>query len=223
MSKRLSRVERTLLKNGAYRQLLLLFRSMSDVSSLEKLQPELFPSEKLLWHGRPVQGFLPLRQSDFWGFFFGTLLLGAVLFLILQIFDLIPIPGWWQKGISTQEAKIACVIWSVILLPVALYWLGGSQWLDARARRHLFYGVTNERILVLRDQQRNSQALTSLRIQDVPHLSIQVDGDGTGYLIFALHPTKAPNQPLAYGVNFRLIPEVRKVYTLIRSIQREAA
>jgi hypothetical protein len=194
---------------------------MSDESSLEKLQPELFPGEKLMWHGRPVQGFLRIQQSDIWGLFFGALFLCVSVFLLLSAFNLIPVPDFWKEGGSAREARFACVIWSIILFPIALYWLGGSRWLDARARRHLFYGVTNERILVLRDQLRNSQVLTSLRIQDVPHLSIQVDANGTGHLIFAARAANAPNQPLAYGVNFRLIPDVRKVYTLIRSIQRE--
>ena len=194
----------------------------TDAVSFEKLQSELFPGEKLLWHGRPLQG-MHFERSDIGGYVIGILLLGTVVVLSLLIFEFLPVPDQWKEGASALEPKVACAFWSVALLPIALYCLGGGKWLDARFRSKLFYGVTNERILILREQRRNSQALTSLRLRDVPHLSLIVNQDGTGSLIFAPRPVSAPNQSAAYGINFRLIPEVRKVYTLIRSIQRDPA
>jgi len=195
---------------------------MPDTLALEKLQPELFPEEKLLWSGRPVQG-LRFRRSDFAGYAVATFLLAVILVLILITFDWVPTPESWKDGSTTLQAKISCVLWSIILLPVVIYWLGGGQWLDAYMRSCLFYGVTNERILILRDTRRNHQSLISLRIHDVPHLSLIIDQDGTGSLSFVPRAPNAQNHPPALAVCFRLISEVRKVYALIRSIQRESA
>jgi hypothetical protein len=194
---------------------------MSDTTALEKLQAELFPGEKLLWHGRPVQG-IRYQRSDMWAAIFGVPFLGFALFLTLLVFGIIPMPHDWLVNNNLWLTKCNCVFGTVTLLPVGLYLLGGGLWLDSRLRRQLFFGVTNERILILRESRHKSQSLTSLRLRDVPHLTLRVSQDGTGSLYFALRPTGAQGDGGLYGICFRLIPEVRKVYTLIRSIQRDS-
>jgi hypothetical protein len=193
---------------------------MSDIDAREKLQPELFPEEKLLWSGRPVQG-VRLERSDLGGILLGIIFIAIAVGLLLTIFDVIPIPTQLAGG--SQEFKTAFWVWIIGLLPIGLYLAVFGRYVDAFIRSRFFYGVTNERILSLHGKRSGTQALISLRIRDVPHLYFRVDPDGTGSLFFRGYAVNAQRAHPIYLLSFYLIPEVRTVYSLVRAVQRAQA
>ncbi len=193
---------------------------MSDQTAFEKLQSELFPKESLLWYGRPIQG-LRFVPSDLFGIGIGILLLTASVALLSFVFGIIPLP-FYLKDNTGSDPRPAMVIVGAGFLGLGLYLAGGSYYLSARLRRQLFYGVTNERLLFLQDRGRRGESLTSMRIGEVPHLSITADKDGTGSLIFFARSTSGPQYNSVRSLSFFMIPEVKKVYSLIRGAQGES-
>ena len=192
---------------------------MPDDRALEKLQPELFPDEKLLWHGRPIQG-IHFQRSDILGLVVGLPFLVVAIFLILQFLGCIPIPQAWLTDSTVFEAKFAIGVLMVLFLALSLFLLGGGQWLNARDRRRLIYGITTQRILILRKRLFGVESLTSLRIDEVSHMSLRVDANGNGFLNFSGLPIAGQAATSSFLTMFYLIPDVRNVYALIRSIQK---
>ena len=191
---------------------------MPDSLAAEKIQLELFPGEKLLWSDRPTQG-IRFRRSDAWALGIGILFLMLLVLLLLFTLGMIPIPSY-VEGNSQENPRVACGFWCILLLPLVAFLCGGGLYLNARLRRHLFYGITNERILIVRDLRGGRHSLISMRLQDVPHMSLTTESDETGSLFFAVGSSASSQSAGSYTSAIRFVPDVRKVYALIRSLQR---
>ena len=195
--------------------------STTDLA-LEYLQPELLPNEQLLWHGRPVQG-VRFHLSHLIGFLFGLVMLALAIYFAAQAFALIPLADDTRGMQDIIAARLGCGFMTLLFFLFALFCLGGHLWLNARLRRNLFYGATNERILLLREGWSGSRSFTSLRLRDVPHFSLTTHADGTGTLMFGARPVNAPQGQAGISPSFYLIPDARSVYNLIRTAQRGIA
>ena len=73
-------------------------------------------------------------------------------------------------------------LWGLPFLAVGLYLIVGRFFYDAWLRKHLLYGVTNKRVLILRNAF--SPKLTSRDIASLPMLELTEYRNGTGTIVF---------------------------------------
>jgi len=105
------------------------------LSSEQVLRPELARDERLLWSGVPKQGVF-LRRSD---------LLAVPLSLMLGGFAF-----FWERSVSTaKDAPIFMILWGVPFVLMGLYMIVGRFFADAYQRKRMFYGVTDQRVIIL--------------------------------------------------------------------------
>lgn len=103
----------------------------------------------------------------------------------------------------------------------------GRFFIDAKQRANTFYGITEDRIII--KSGIFSKSIKSLNIKTLSDLEVEEAGDGTGTISIG------PKHPLAmfYGgmswwpgmkwsPSLDYIPEVRKVYNQIISLQRKS-
>ncbi|WP_246780688.1 hypothetical protein [Rhizobium sp. BK008] len=103
--------------------------SDSDIRSF------LMPGEKLLWSGRPGQGFL-LTSRDFLLVPFSLLWGGFAIF-------------WEITAIST-ETPVFTKLWGIPFVLMGLYLMAGRFFVDAAARARTEYVLTNRRVIIRR-------------------------------------------------------------------------
>jgi len=121
-----------------------------------ELRPELGPGERLLWSGMPRQGVV-FRPID--------------LFLIPFILLWAGIPTFAALGLLKSDRGVG--IGDFFFLPFILigaYLLVGRFIVDAKQRARTFYGVTNQRVLIVRTWWR--RRTTSLKLGFLPDVSL---------------------------------------------------
>ena len=185
---------------------------MIAYQSINPFQPYLFTGERVLWTGRPKQGFALSARDTF-------LIPFSLFWCAFVIFWNV---GVWTFPVDGAQPPLFFKLFGVPFLLVGLYMVLGRFFHDAEIRKKLFYAVTDQRVLVLRKSK-----ITSLDIHRLPRLELSERGDGTGTLTF-----EAANfGPWAGGVNgfswwlpalsnatqFFRIDDPRKVYELIRN------
>jgi len=185
---------------------------MTSFDMLNRLQPYLMPGERILWSGQPKQGIV-LSGRDTVLIPFSLMWGGFAIFWNAMVWSFPNMgggdPGWFFK------------LWGLPFLIAGLYFIAGRFFHDAHIRKKLVYGVSNQRILILRGSK-----ITSLDINRLPRLELTEHRDGTGSVIF-----EASNfgpwagmygfswwLPAAGGAaQFFRISDPRKVYELIRN------
>ncbi len=128
------------------------------------LTPYLYPDERLLWAGRPKQGFA-LRGSDSFFILCMTLLLAVSIGLIIA---------------TKRQAGIASLLF---LLP-ALTLIVPRYWFDAKLRGRTFYGVTNQRAIGVTDWLQHE--IQSVNFEDLLELRSTPRWEHTGTLEFMI-------------------------------------
>jgi len=171
-----------------------------------ELRPELGPGERLLWSGMPRQGVV-FRPVD--------------LFLIPFILLWAGIPTY---GLLHGPKTGA---FDIIVLPfiiIGAYMLVGRFIVDAKQRAHTFYGVTNQRILIISAWWR--RRTTSLKLGFLPDVTLTEGRNGRGVIQFGTdrRPGAAwfgggwPGSAQYMAPRFELAENVRAVYdTIIRA------
>jgi hypothetical protein len=140
---------------------------MTDYQLATAFQSYLLPGERVLWTGRPTQGFA-LRPLDAFLIPFSVLWCGFVVFWNVEV---------WSAG--GEGAPPVFDIFGFVFLLIGLYFLIGRFIHDAAIRRRTSYALTNQRALF----QRGSK-LTSLDLHHLPKLELNERGDGTGTIAF---------------------------------------
>ncbi len=130
-------------------------------------QQFLEPGEKILWSGKPRQGFL-LHRSDI--FFIPFSILWAVIAIWIE-YDTLASP------LPTQEK-----LWSIFSLAVAAYILGLRFLVDAAYRYFAHYALTDRRILIHTGLFRAT--LTSLPLAGQKEIHLDLLKDGSGNIVF---------------------------------------
>lgn len=182
-----------------------------DYQSQTAFQPYLLPGERILWTGRPKQGFT-LSPRDTFLIPFSLMWGGFAIFWNYGVWMSFPNSGtpddWFFK------------LWGLPFLVVGLYLIAGRFVHDAHIRKNLFYGVTDQRILIVRRKK-----ITSLDIHRLPRLELSEHRDGTGTLAFEaanFGPWRGMSGfgwwlPAMTGIaQFFRVPHPRNVYELIR-------
>jgi hypothetical protein len=164
--------------------------------------------ERLLWAGTPRHGVV-FRASDLFQVPFSLLWAGFALF--------------WNLSVWASDAPVFFRLWGLPFLVVGAYVSVGRFWVDARRRARTTYGVTDRRVVIASGVF--TPALKSLDLQTLSDVTLAERPDGAGTITFgagsmltgmyAGTPWPGMTQPPA----FELIPDARRVYTIVRDAQ----
>ena len=169
----------------------------------------LFPSERVLWTGRPKQG-LTFSPSDIFAIPFSLLWTGFLLFAF----------GTTLRDPDNGPPDFMLAVFLIL----GLYFTVGRFLHDTALRKKISYAVTNERVLTLSGLF--SSKLTSLDIHRLPRLEMSERRDDTGTISFEnsswsnfgrMNGLSIWLPSLSAGSQFFRIPNPRKVYELIRN------
>lgn len=182
------------------------------------LNSKLDTDERLLWSGQPRRG-MRLRGQDaflipfslFWG--------GFAIF--------------WEIGASIGTSKshdpIAKIfpLFGIPFVLVGLYLIFGRFFVDAKIRGRTYYGVTNERIIII--DGLFSQQIKSLQLRTLTDISFSERSDGSGCITFGPSPFPFfgsfsgngwPGAGRYSPPSFDLLDNVKEVYNTIRRAQK---
>lgn len=177
----------------------------------QKLRPELTRDERLLWSGAPQPG-LRWRSTDWLAMPFALLWCYMVMFASTG------------HGVHTQEPPLYMTPAGIPFVLMGFYVLVGRFFVDWYQRRRTFYGVTDQRVIILDglfDRRVKSLALATLN-----DISLSERSSGSGSIAFgsgASLPSlgrsflRTTNQQ---APSFDMIEHVRRVYALIREAQQ---
>lgn len=178
----------------------------------QKLRPELGRDERLLWAGVPGQG-LRFRSSD-WLMVPFSLMWGGFAF-------------FWEFSVaSIDKAPLFMKLWGIPFVLMGLYIIVGRFFADSFQRARTDYGVTDQRVIII-DGMFN-RSVKSLALAGLADISLSERADRSGTITFGAAtgpaswfgswPGMRNRQPPA----FEMIPDVRRIYSLIREAQQSS-
>lgn len=186
---------------------------MADIAE-DLIYRELAADERLLWTGRPRQGFY-LQAVDVFLLPFSLLWGGFAIF--------------WEATVIAMGAPWYFPLFGIPFVLIGLYLIFGRFWLDARRRAQTIYAVTSQRVLILSGLW--TVRTTSLNIERLSDVSLSERGDGTGTITFGAMPfgqawlagSSWPMWPQHMVPTFESIKDARRVYEIVRSAQKSAS
>ena len=183
------------------------------------LESELGADEQLIWSGQPRRG-LCLRASDV--VFIPASLLGLVFAVVFSSI----VVGAINKG-GGGGVTILFALFALPIVVTAIYLAFGRFVADAVNRAHTFYGVTNERVIIVSGMLIRKTVSLDLRL--LSEISVTDNSNGCGTITFgrsnpfnqffgqASWPGIRRYAPLA----FDLIEDAKEVYKVIRQAQQQ--
>ncbi len=189
-----------------------MFVMYQDTANI--IQSELSSSEKLVWSGRPLTG-IRLRKQDALLIPFSLLWGGFAIF--------------WELSALNSHAPFFFRLWGIPFVLVGLYLIFGRFFVDAKQREKTFYGLTNERIIIISGIF--SRNVRSLNLKTLPEINLDEKSDGSGTILFGSFnlPTARwaaggwPGANQYAPPSFELIKPVKEVFELIRRAQNESS
>ena len=175
---------------------------------VQEIQREVTGSERLLWSGMPRQGI-----------FFS----GADLFLIPFSLMWGGFAFFWEYQAVTQGAPFFFLIWGIPFVLVGIYFIVGRFFVDARQRRATYYGLTDQRVIIISGIF--TRKVKSLNLWTLSDISLTEKSDRSGTIILG------PSNPWAsmyMGMSWPGVPrtdtfvgvtDAKKIYDMIRSAQ----
>lgn len=183
------------------------------IPSTTELERELGAGEHLLWNGQPKRG-LQLRATDALLIPFSFLWAGFAVF--------------WELGVLGSGAPFFFILWGIPFLCVGAYITIGRFFADAALRAKTWYGVTNERILIIGGLFHRT--VKSLPLRSLPEITLEQRHDGSGTITFGASMPFAtlyrgfvwPGMDQRMAPAFDLIVDAKVAYEIIRQAQRNA-
>lgn len=178
----------------------------------QRLQPQMAPTERLLWAGRPPRG-VKLGKGEWPLLLIGAVLLGNGGF-----------NAWleWEAG-EGLESFLHLVIPVIFVVLV----LGRRILGDAYTRAHTFYGVSDQRVLILREKP--SYRLTGFNLADLPDVALERTGMDGGEIRLTPDVVRQVSGPRSRrrrvrrrGVRLQLATGATGAFEIIRRAQRDA-
>ena len=172
---------------------------------------ELASGERLLWSGRPRLGIF-LRPSDGYVIPFSLMWGGFAIF--------------WEYSALTSKAGLFFGIWGIPFVLVGLYLIFGRFFVEAQQRSKTYYGLTNQRVVIVSGLF--SRSIKSLQLRTLSDISLAERSDGSGTITFgATAPWWSgmsgwPGASRYQSPAFDSISSARDVFERIRTAQREA-
>jgi len=184
-----------------------------DYEATQKLQRELSSGESLLWSGRPRQGII-LRGSDGFMIPFSLLWGGFAIF--------------WEYSAYESSVPLFFLLFGSIFVIVGIYFMFGRFIVDSLKRKSTFYGVTNDRVLILSEFP--SHNLKSLNLRTLTDITFLSRPDGSSNITFGpQHPMASwmggmswPGMGQYQSPIFEFIQNVKTVYETIRDAQKKS-
>ena len=181
---------------------------MSDL-----IDDELVSGERLLWGGRPKRG-IRLSGADLYAIPFSLLWCGFAVF--------------WELTAFNDHAPLFFMLWGLPFVMAGLYIVFGRFIVDARTRDHTYYGLTNERVIIITGLF--SRQIKSLQLRTLCDISLTVRPDGSGTVAFGLQNPMATFLPAGWpgakrysAPSFEMIERAKEVYEIVRKAQKAAA
>jgi hypothetical protein len=134
-----------------------------DYYSQIKIAPYLNPDEELIWAGQPQTG-IKFRKSDI--FFIPFSILWTAFFAV----------SVWLLHIYT----------TVPFFIVGLYMMVGRFIVDAKYRTRVYYGLTDNRVIILAGYYKRK--VESLPLKELNEITLSTKSDGSGTIL--LEPVK---------------------------------
>ena len=187
---------------------------MADISAA--LRPVLGSGERLLWSGQPRQGVV-FRTSEIFMTPFALMWGGFAFF-------------WEWEVIRAPNTPPFFMLWGIPFVLVGIYLIVGRFFVEAKQRERTYYGVTNERIIIVSGLF--SRKVKSLNLRTLADLTLSENSNGEGSISFGGGtPFSAwfggfsgwPGADNYLGPRFELIPNAKAVYESIRNAQRAAS
>lgn len=183
------------------------------------LEPELGAGERLIWSGQPRRGIC-LRASDV--VFIPASLLGLVFAFVFSAI----VVGLINKG-GGGGVTILFALFALPIVVTAIYLAFGRFVADAVSRAHTFYGVTNERIIIVSGMLIRKTVSLDLRL--LSEISVTDKSNGSGTITFGRSNPFSQffGQASWPGIRryavpaFDLIDNAKKVYEVIRQAQQQ--
>lgn len=189
---------------------------MWESSAQEVIKSELSGDEKLIWNGQPKQGII-FRSSDIFFIPF------SIMWGSFAIFWETLVLSSWIKNPNPET--IIFPLFGIPFVIVGLYLLFGRFIVDNKQRERTFYGLTNQRIIIISGLFRRT--VDSLNLKSLPGLSLKEKTDKSGTIIFG------QNNPLSWWFSgmawpgmtkstssFEMIENVKEVYEKIIQAQQ---
>jgi hypothetical protein len=136
-----------------------------------KVQSELMSGENLLWTGRPNPNVV-FHSDDLYIIPFSLLWGGFAIFWEAGAL------GYW--GTKNNNPSTFMVLWGIPFIVAGQYMIWGRFFYDAWVKRHIYYVVTNRRVLVVREGWRPKTSW--IYISSIP--TVEREGSATGTLWF---------------------------------------
>ena len=179
------------------------------------LNSQISSGESLLWSGQPRQGLF-FRPSDVY------LIPSSLLTLAFALF--------WNFGAWNSNSPPFFHVVGALALVYAVYWLVGRFFVDAWQRSKMFYGVTNERVIIVSGIF--SKNVKSLPLRTMTEVSVSERPDLSGTITFgpaddasdwkSKLPFKMTREEPPVYPTLDSIQNVKRVYDIIRNAQRVA-
>ena len=189
--------------------------SSPDNPLLEQLDPE----EHLLWSGQPRTG-VHLRAQDAFLIPFSLLWCGFAVFWEFT--------AWTATSRAPGPIGFIFPLFGLPFVVIGLFFVFGRFFVDAFARARTFYGVTNERILIISGLL--SRQVKSLQLRTLTDVSLTQHRNGSGTVTFG--PSQAisgfspggswPGAGRYQPPAFDLVDHAKEAYDIIRQAQRAA-
>jgi hypothetical protein len=132
-----------------------------------------------------------------------------------------------QSGVERElRSPVFFRLWGIPFVLVGLYFIFGRFLADGWQRARTFYGVTNERILIVSGLFQRQ--VKSLSLRNLPELTLSERGDRSGSITFGQVPamygwlagSSWPGTSRQLPPSFELIENARQVYGQIQTAQR---
>lgn len=175
--------------------------SVQDTSPAAGWAGLLDPGEAILWQGRPGTA-IRLGIGDIALMVFGTFFAGFALFWMVMA----SMAGglFWVFGSIHFMVGLGIICWPLL----------GRPYL----RRHTWYTLTDTRAFIATELPLKGKQLKSYPITSDSHLTL--DDGRPGSVIFASEWRRGKRGSYETRIGFMQIDEARKVYGLMRGIQR---
>jgi len=174
------------------------------------IQSKLSGGEHLLWFGRPRQGFF-FRKSDALMIPFSLMWGGFAVF--------------WNVGVWASGAPVFFSLWGLPFLLVGFYMIFGRFIVDILQRRKTYYGVTNERIIIISGLL--NQKTKSIDLKGLTEITFEERSNGLGTITFGRDEmddsnawTRSNRNKTVSAPTFEQILNVKNVYEIIRNAQK---
>ncbi len=160
----------------------------------------LFPGERVIWQGQP-DSRIQWRGPGLPFAFFGLAFAGFALFWMVNAFVA---GGFWIFGLFQFFTGVLVALAPLLLGPFIA--------------RRTWYSLSSRRAFFASDMPFSGKTLLALDLR--PSLSVEFDGQSPGTISFHARAEPIVGNQFDSAPAFALIPDARKVYGLIRDIQK---